>query len=124
MDCLREHFLGDEVADRLEKALAQLGARLPPIPKFGPRSELWSPGKLQAESSNPILEALREPSTGIEPLLIAAGWNRLSARGVAKIAVRHGRRRADETRRERAVVDAIRTLAKARQRRVMLRCAK
>jgi hypothetical protein len=58
---------------------------------------------------------------GYEPLFIRSGWNPLAARGVAKLAVRHGRRTAKESSWRHPVFDAIRFLAKRRrQRRAIL----
>jgi hypothetical protein len=51
------------------------------------------------------------PSRGYEPLLIQFGVNRILARGMAGIVIRHGNRRAAERRRHRRVFDAIRFLA-------------
>jgi hypothetical protein len=127
LDHLRTHLIGDEAADRLEQVLAALNARLASIPVTAVpvRSEFVWPAPSKADQENPILKAMSTPSPGYEPLLTAAGWNQLAARGVAKIAVRHGRRRALESKLQRPVVDAIRFLAlRKRQRRAVLRCAK
>ena len=75
--------------------------------------------------SNSILEALRTPSPGYEPLLLEGGWNPLAARGMAKLAVRHGKRVAAERPYERGVAQAIRFLAKRPcQHRAIVKCAK
>jgi hypothetical protein len=63
------------------------------------------------------------PSRGYEPLLIQYGLNPILSRGMASIAICHGRRRAAEGRYHRNVFDAIRFLAKRdrRQRAIFLR---
>jgi hypothetical protein len=64
-------------------------------------------------------------SSGYEPLLVEAGWNRLAARGMAALLRRHGRRRARESKWHRPVFDAIRFLAQSqRQVRAILPRAK
>lgn len=55
-------------------------------------------------------------STGYEPLFIKAGMAPLAARGLATVAVRHGKRTAREAKHFQEVAGAIRFLAKARQR--------
>jgi hypothetical protein len=65
------------------------------------------------------------PSRGYEPLLVECGVNRLLARGMANIAVRHGKRRAHECKNWRCVCEALRFLAvKERQHRAILARAK
>jgi hypothetical protein len=69
--------------------------------------------------------AQQPPSPGYEPFLVEAGWNRIAARGMAILVVRHGKRIATESKWRRPVFDAIRFLAeRQRQRRAILRCAK
>jgi hypothetical protein len=124
LDALRAHLLGNEVADRLEQALASwsaLAAAIPANPVPETLDIAWPPDE-QTERPIPIFEALRTPSPGYEPLLMVAGWGQLLARGMAKLAVRHGRRRADESRRQRAVFEAIRFLAKPQRRRSAIAC--
>ena len=64
------------------------------------------------------------PSKGYEPLLLANGYNAISARGMAHIARRSGRRQAIEAKRIRPVYDAIRFLAKPRRKGAILCRAK
>lgn len=64
------------------------------------------------------------PSPGYEPFLIQAGWNPFTARLMAKLVVKSGKRKAEERKRIRAVYDAIRFLGKRRlQKRSILRRA-
>jgi hypothetical protein len=64
-------------------------------------------------------------SSGYAPLLVENGWDPGWARAAAAVAVRHGRRRAAESRWIRPVYGAIRFLAQpGRQRRSILRRAK
>jgi hypothetical protein len=57
------------------------------------------------------------PSRGYEPLLmIQYGVDRILARGMARIVIRHGKRRAAEGRHHRRVFDAIRFLAERHRR--------
>jgi hypothetical protein len=64
------------------------------------------------------------PSRGYEPVLVENGIHPVLARGVAFLAVRAGRRMASESKRRRPVFDAIRFLAKPRQKRAILSRAK
>jgi len=125
LDFLRTH-VGDELADRLEQTLDARIAMLPPPPTIplGDRPDFLGPPFTQADVPIAIREALSTPSPGYEPLLIKAGWSPLLARGMAKLAVRHGRRCANESKWRRPVVDAIRFLAeRQRQRRAIIRRA-
>ena len=63
------------------------------------------------------------PSPGYEPYLVKLGCNPIAARGLAAIAVRSGRRQANDARQQREVVEAIRFLARAHHQRctVLLR---
>jgi hypothetical protein len=133
LDVLRQFFVPDETVAMLEPALAALKARLqipvaPPPAKPGlARPTDTPPDKPIALTgrASAIIEAFRTPSPGYEPLLMEAGWSQFAARGVAKLAVRHGRRRAEESKWQRGVVDAIRFLARRkRQRRAILSRAK
>jgi hypothetical protein len=64
------------------------------------------------------------PSIAYEPLLIKLGVKPVWARGLARLTIRSGRRRANESVRLLDVVDAIRVLAKpGRSRRAILRKA-
>jgi hypothetical protein len=64
------------------------------------------------------------PSSGYEPLLIGYDFDPILARGMARIVVRHGRRRAAESGRRRPAFDAIRFLADPdRQRSAIFRRA-
>jgi hypothetical protein len=64
------------------------------------------------------------PSSGYEPLLIRYGLNPVLARGMARIAIRHGERRAAESEWHRRVFDALRFLAEpGRQRHAIFRRA-
>jgi len=125
-DILRTHLLGDEAADRLEEALAALKARRQILVAPAPaRPDFPWLTVTQTDRPSPIIETLRTPSPGYEPLLMAAGWNQLAARWMAKLAVRHGRPRADESKWQRRVLDAIRFLARRkRQRRAIFSRAK
>jgi hypothetical protein len=60
------------------------------------------------------------PSPGYEPLLIENGFNPIIARGLARVAVRFGKRQAKESSRRRPVCDAIRYLAVPRQKRAII----
>jgi hypothetical protein len=65
------------------------------------------------------------PSRAYAPLLIEYGVNPVPARALASLTISRGTRRANESRRLPAVVEAIRFLAKpGRRRRAMLRRAK
>jgi hypothetical protein len=65
------------------------------------------------------------PSSGYEPLLIKHGYPLPLARGLSKLAVRHGRRRAREAKWYRDVFAAIRFLGRRqRQTRAILSRAK
>jgi hypothetical protein len=147
LDVLRTHLLGDEAADKLEEVLARWNAMTAAAPTrrnlvkpnlacsdVAPANQLV--GLLESFAAvivgsclmvGKVIQSLAPlpPSRGYEPLLVEAGWNQFSARGVAKIAVRHGRRCAEESNWHRPVIDAIRFLAKPqRQRRAILRRAK
>jgi hypothetical protein len=148
LDYLREHLLGEEVADRLGQWLATMAAVYPVEPAAAAKStkpEL--PPLSTAVSGEPsrepagflgvilgmglrkgkVIEYLDElpPSAGYEPFFVDAGRNRVAACGAAALAVQHGRRRAKEAKQHRPVFDAIRFLGKQkRQRRAILRCAK
>jgi hypothetical protein len=127
LDVLRTHLLvPDETVAVLEQGLAALKVRLqipvapaPAGPKFA-----W-PTVTETEKRSPIVQAFFIASPGYEPLLMSAGWGQVAARGMAKLAVRHGRRRAEESKWQRGVVDVIRFLARRkRQRRAILSRAK
>jgi len=60
------------------------------------------------------------PSKGYEPLFLANGYNEISARGIAHVARRSGKRQANESKRIRPVYDAIRFLAKPRRKGAIL----
>lgn len=127
LDVLRTHlFVPDETVAMLEQALAALKARLQiPLAPAPARPKLAWPTVTETEKPSPFVEAFLTPSPGYEPLLMSAGWGQLPARGMAKLAVRHGRRRAEESKWQRGVVDAIRFLARRkRQRRAILSRAK
>jgi hypothetical protein len=64
------------------------------------------------------------PSKGYEPFLLANGYNEISARGMAHLARRSGKRQASEAKRIRPVYDAIRFLAKTRRKGAILYRAK
>jgi hypothetical protein len=53
------------------------------------------------------------PSSGYEPLLVEENFNQIAARGIAHIAIRHGRRMAKESYSIKPAADAIRFLAKS-----------
>lgn len=57
------------------------------------------------------------PSPGYEPWLIARGGNRIAARGLAALSVRHGKRLERDARRLPEVVEAIKFLARPRRNR-------
>jgi hypothetical protein len=64
------------------------------------------------------------PSRDYEPLLIRYGVNHIASRGMARIVICHGKRRAAESGWHRRVFDAIRFLAERdRQRRAIFRRA-
>lgn len=131
LDSLREHLLGDELADRLEQWLTTANAALEARAATAARAKpiIAPPNVVECDrsqtDSNPILQALRTPSPGYEPLLLEGGWNQFAARAMAKLAVRHGKRVAAERPYERGVAQAIRFLAKQpRQHRAIVKCAK
>jgi hypothetical protein len=131
LDSLREHLLGDELADRLEQWLTTAKASPEARAATAARAELTiaPPNAVECNcsqtDSNPILQALRTPSPGYEPLLLEGGWNQFAARAMAKLAVRHGKRVAAERPYERGVAQAIRFLAKGpRQHRAIVKRAK
>src|ERR1700722_4606877 len=118
LDSLREHLLGNELADRLEQWLTTANAALEARAATAARAKPINapPNVVECDrsqtDSNPILQALRTPSPGYEPLLLEGGWNQFAARAMAKLAVRHGKRVAAERPYERGVAQAIRFLAK------------
>jgi hypothetical protein len=127
LDVLRTHLLvPDETVAVLEQALAAWKVRLQiPVAPAPARPKFAWPTFTETEKRSPIVQAFLTPSPGYEPLLMSAGWNQVVARGMAKLAVRHGRRRAEESKWQRGVVDAIRFLARRkRQRRAILSRAK
>jgi hypothetical protein len=115
-------FVPDGTMAMLEQALTALKARLQiPVAAAPARPDFDRPTVTQTDRLSPIVEAFFTPSPGYEPLLMSAGWGQMAARGMAKLAVRHGRRRAEESKWQRGVVDAIRFLARRkRQRRAIL----
>jgi hypothetical protein len=130
LDVLTTHFfLPEETATMLQQASARIAAMVPKPVIEGPKSPVFArPTDTQPDRpialtgrSSAFIEALCTPSPGYEPLLMAAGWGQVAARGIAKLAVRHGSRRADESKWQRRVFDAIRFLAqRKRQRRAIL----
>jgi hypothetical protein len=134
LDVLGTHFfVPDEIVAKLEQALARVTAVVPnPViqgpdrPKHDQNTDTQPDEPIALTGrAKAIVEALSTPSPGYEPLLMEAGWSQFAARGVAKLAVRHGRRRAEESKWQRGVVDAIRFLARRkRQRRAILSRAK
>jgi hypothetical protein len=115
---LREHLLGDELADRLERWLAaaeqkmKLAAAIDSAePRVPPSSNVvsYDPDREPAGilglilgiglRKGRVIEYLDElpPSLGYEPLLVEAGWNRVAARGMAALALQRSRRRAVES---------------------------
>jgi hypothetical protein len=139
LDFLREHLLGDEIADRLEQTLAattvaQTAIRgiEPPVPRASnvvsgdsSREPTGFLGVIlgMGLKRGKVIEYLDElpPSPGYGPLLVDAGWNRIAARGVATLAVQHGRRIEKEGQWQRRVFDAIHFLGeRPRQRRAIL----
>jgi hypothetical protein len=147
LDVLGTYLLGDEVAAQLKLTLATKIA-IPAndfthLDRIKPNSACRN--VVQVDQSVAGLEGLLTlilgvgltvgkaiqyvaqlpPSPGYEPFLVEAGWNPIAARGMAKLAVRHGKRNAKESKWRRPVFDAIRLLAEPhRQRRAVLRCAK
>ena len=154
LDVLRTHLTGDEAAAKLEEGFAkseEAVARGSAMTAAAPTRRDRATSNLASWDVPPTDQLLANlkafaavifgvglavgkvlqhvaqlpPSPGYEPLLIASGWNPLAARGMAKLAVRHGKRRAKESKWRRPVFDAIRFLAEPkRQRRAILRCAK
>ena len=85
LEVLRTQLIGDEAADAIEQLLAVLSASVlliprTPVPSVPVRPSLPT---ASAEGANPIIEALRTPSPGIEPLLLGEGWSPLAARAIA-----------------------------------------
>ena len=68
------------------------------------------------------MEAL-SPSSGYEPFFVEAGVSTILARGLAHLTTRYGRHIAQEAKRYREVAEAIRFLAKRRQKAATLRRA-
>jgi len=147
LDVLRTHLLGHEAAAKLEEAVARgMAMRVPGAPTCQDcitsnwtRSEMPLPNELLANlkgftaaisgiglALGKAMQYLAEQpaSPGYEPLFVESGWNPLVARGMARLAVRHGKRRANESKRRRPVFDAIRFLGeRPHQWRAVRRCA-
>jgi hypothetical protein len=140
LDSLREHLLGDELADRLERWLAaaeqkmKLAAAIDSAEPRVPSSSnvvSYDPDREPAGilglilgiglRKGRVIEYLDElpPSLGYEPLLVEAGWNRVAARGMAALALQRSRRRAVESKWRRQAVAAIRFLTRKRQVRAV-----
>ncbi len=120
LDSLREHLLGDELADRLEQWLATMAAkqkmklaaaidsaeaRVPPSSNVVSHDPDREPAGILGLilgiglRKGRVIEYLDElpPSPGYEPLLVEAGWNRVAARGMAALALQRSKRRAVES---------------------------
>jgi hypothetical protein len=151
LDVLRTHLIGDDAAAKLEEGLTELKeavARRSAMTAGAPtrrnrvtsNSASWDVPPTDQLLANlkafaavisgiglavgKVIQRVAQlpPSRGYEPLLIESGWHPLVARGMAKLAVRHGKRRAKESKRRRPVFDAIRFLGeRKRQRRAILR---
>jgi hypothetical protein len=142
LDSLREHLLGDEIADRVEQALAAMSAawttklatavdrKEPPVPEASNVAS-GEPGREPMGilgvilgvglKRGKVIEYLDElpPSPGYEPLLVDAGWSRVAARGVVALALQRGNRLATESKWRRQAVNAIRFLTRKRQVRAV-----
>jgi hypothetical protein len=112
-----DRFDGPVEPEHVVAAPRPLGALFPKSPQ--PDAQLLS---LIGSSLSRVKEL--PPSRGYEPLLIENGIHPVLARGIAFLAVRSGGRLARESRRRRPVFDAIRFLAKPRQKRAILARAK
>jgi len=126
LDILRTHLLGDEVATQLDQVLSVMVSSVTANSATNRATAplVTQPAAARALPANSGLEAMLTPSRGYEPFLMDSGFNQLAARGIAKIAVRQGKRRAKESKLHRPVLDAIRFLAKSgRQRRALRRRA-
>lgn len=141
LDCLREHLLGDELADRLGQALAAMTAAQtaklatvkstePPVPQASnvvsgdpSREPTGFLGVIlgMGLKRGKVIEYLDElpPSPGYEPLLVDAGWNCVAARGMAALALQRSEQLATESKWRRQAVDAIRFLTRKRQVRAV-----
>jgi hypothetical protein len=141
LDSLREHLLGDELADRLEQALAAMTAAQTAKLATIKSTESPVPQASNVVSGDPsrepmgflgvvlgmglkrgkVIEYLDElpPSPGYEPLLVDAGWNRVAARGMVALALQRSKRLATESKWRRQAVDAIRFLTRKRQVRAV-----
>jgi hypothetical protein len=140
LDHLREHLLGDDLADRLEQALAAMTATEtklaaiksiePPVPQANnivscdsSREPMGFLGVILGMGlrRGKVIEYTDElpPSPGYVPLLVDAGWNRVAARGMAALALQRSKRLATESEWRRQAVNAIRFLARKRQMRAV-----
>ena len=140
LDSLREHLLGDELADWLEQWLAaaeqktKLAAAIDSAePRVPPSSNVvsYDPDREPAGilglilgiglRKGGVIEFLDELplSLGYEPLLIDAGWIPVAARGIAALALQRAKRRATESEWRRLAVAAIGFLSHKRQVRAV-----
>jgi hypothetical protein len=86
-----------------------------PVPKTPPDAELLA---MMVSSLSRIAEL--PPSRGYEPALVQNGFHTVTARGISFFVGRIARRLASESKRRRPVFNAIRFLAKPRQKRAIL----
>ncbi len=142
-DILRTHLVGDGCIDFLEQWLATNAARTVKSVSTIDSAEPHGPKVSDATSSEPSrvplgflgiilgmglkrgkpIEYLDElpQSSGYEQLFLNADWTPGAARGIAALAVQHGRRHATESKRFYPVLNAIRFLgARKRQVRAIL----
>jgi hypothetical protein len=141
LDSLREHLLGDELANRLEQALAAMTAAQTAKLATIKSTESSVPQASNVVSGDPsrepmgflgvilgmglkrgkVIEYLDElpPSPGYEPLLVDAGWNRVAARCMVALALQRSKRLATESNWRRQAVNAIRFLTRKRQVRAV-----
>ena len=138
LDFLGKELFGEDITERLggkldslvsaieNRQASRLAAAGSPRLSVGSVSPQVTATK---EIERSVLATLLTPSSGIEPLLAprqgaqVGTWS-LPARTIAKLVVRHAKRRHDEALREKAVIAALRRLAALRQAAAVLRCAR
>ena len=83
----------EELVDKFHKLQDRFGAHIDAMSANFPQCRPDRPSIPETsplEKPSPFFEALVTPSRGFEPLLMEAGTGQIAARGLAKLAVRHG----------------------------------